>query len=1110
MRAPVVEAAAPLRRLGSLAGVGAAAALLWFAGPALQIAGAQPLAGERERWLAIAALVALWLLATLAGAVRRARRNARLLDGLLGAPGAHEVALLERRFADAVATLRRRPGGGSRLAAALGGRPWLHELPWYLIVGAPGAGKTTALVHSGLDFPLAPSHGKAAVRGIGGTRHCDWWFTGQAVLIDTAGRYITQDSDRAADRAAWLGFLDLLVRHRPRRPIDGVLLALSAADLLQTERAPRLAHARELRARLDELQARLGLRVPVYLLVTKTDLLPGFDEFYADFDQDERAQVWGATLPVDDLAEPVARLGGALAALEQRLDERMLARLHAEPDRERRAAIHAFPQQWRVLRGALHELLDAAFAAPGGAHPLLRGIYFTSATQEGTPIDRALGALARSLGLARRVVPLKRPSGRSFFVTGLLRDVVFAEAGLAGTNRHWQRRRVRLEWAVVGAVAGTVLAGSALAWRAWRANDAHVAAVAARLDALQPDLAAAKASERVDVAALVPVLDAVEVLAGAPAASPLRSLGLDQTARFAAAAHDAYRQLSSGAFLPRLAARLEQRLRADADGQVETLYEALKAYLMLFGGRGFDAAALRGYLLAEWESTLPASVDGARRDALRRHLDALLAGGETGAPSLADTALVAKARERVAGVALPQRVYHRLQQQDDGAFFGIESLGGAAAPPTFVRASGQPRGVPALYTRSAQPALRTRAAEVLRQLAAERDWVLGAAGVAAEPAPAPLLDAVERLHAADRVRLWDAFIADLRFVPLPTLAARAELAQRLSRADSPLDALQAALARELPGDAHYEPLRRHAGAASADELRALFGKLAAHIVAVDDAIGRKAAPLPAGDAVRELAATASRMPPPLRTLLGDFAATSAGQLTAMVREPLSRQLAAEVGAPCARAVEARYPLQRDGRDEVSREDFARVFAAGGLIDGFYRRQLAAYVEAAGARAAPSAGEALMLQPFQRAQALREALFATEGGRALGLRLELRLLELDPGIGQFVLDIDGRALRFARDNARQPQTLQWPGPGAGRVQLQVAAPGAAPGAGYAFDGAWSLFRLLDRVRIEPAATADRVHLVFDVEGRKARFEARSHAALHPLRAFDEPYSCPKRF
>ena len=101
-----------------------------------------------------------------------------------------------------------------------------------VIIGAPGSGKTTALVNSGLHFPLEQRSGKGALRGVGGTRNCDWWFTDEAVFLDTAGRYTTQDSDADADSAGWSEFLKLLQKYRKRRPVNGVILTISAQDLM--------------------------------------------------------------------------------------------------------------------------------------------------------------------------------------------------------------------------------------------------------------------------------------------------------------------------------------------------------------------------------------------------------------------------------------------------------------------------------------------------------------------------------------------------------------------------------------------------------------------------------------------------------------------------------------------------------------------------------------------------------------------------------------------------------------------------------------------------------------------------------------------------------------
>src|SRR6185312_13723750 len=172
--------------------------------------------------------------------------------------GAAERSQLQARFQEAVDTLRKTRRGGN-----------LYALPWYVVIGPPGSGKSTLLQNSGLNFPLSNKFGKEALRGVGGTRNCDWWFTDEAVFLDTAGRYTTQDSDRAADAGAWTEFLSLLRRYRKRRPINGVLVAMSLSDLLMLDANGLRDHIGAVRRRLDELGEQLRIRVPVYLVLTK-------------------------------------------------------------------------------------------------------------------------------------------------------------------------------------------------------------------------------------------------------------------------------------------------------------------------------------------------------------------------------------------------------------------------------------------------------------------------------------------------------------------------------------------------------------------------------------------------------------------------------------------------------------------------------------------------------------------------------------------------------------------------------------------------------------------------------------------------------------------------
>ena len=141
----------------------------------------------------------------------------------------------------------------------------------------------------------------------------------------------------------------------------------------------------------------------------------------------------------------------------ERLNARLFDRLQAERNPDRRARIAMFPGQVASLEPVLMEFLQAAF---GGTRddpaPLLRGVYFTSGTQEGTPIDRLTGTLARAFGVDQtRAQSLQPVQGRSYFLERLLKEVIFGEALLVAHSPAAARRRLVLR------TAGYAVAGSA-------------------------------------------------------------------------------------------------------------------------------------------------------------------------------------------------------------------------------------------------------------------------------------------------------------------------------------------------------------------------------------------------------------------------------------------------------------------------------------------------------------------------------------------------------------------------------------------------------------------------------------------------------------------------
>lgn len=805
-------------------------AVLWTIGPLVAVGEWRPLETDRALWITTA-IVVLLAVAVVGWILWRARRGNRQVVAQLVAQPASEPAesadlkAVRERFEAALGALReaRFADAGRGIAGWIGrkldGR-YLYQLPWYLIVGAPGSGKTVALRNAGLRFPLAEAAGAAgaeAVRGVGGTRHCDWWFTDQAVLIDTAGRFFTQDSDAGNEQATWGGFLGLLKRARPRQPLNGVLVVVSATDLVSAGAADRARLAQAARQRVQELHQRLGTRLPIYLMVTKCDLLAGFGETFAGLEREARNTPWGMTFARDDAQAWTKVWEPEFDALLHRLDQGLVDRLQAEPDAARRARIYSFPSQFAQVKAPLAEFLTQVFAPSRfEADPLLRGIYFVSGTQEGSPIDRVLGTLARRYRLEGALLPPQAASGRSFFLQRLLTDVVFAEHGIAGTDSRWERRRGALALAGYAAVALVCVALIAAWTTSYRSNSAYIDAVSARVETVRRQVQETPNRASSDLLPLLGALDAVRGLAAADgAAAPddgvpwTLGFGLYQGKKLDGAAHTAYQRMLVDAVLPRLALRIEEQLRSgDA---AESQYEALKAYLMLYDPSHFEPAALKTHIEADWDSSRR-ELTAAQREALSRHLDALLAQGAAVSPLPQDQALVAAVRTRLAAVPLPQRVYDRMRRQGLGAEypeFSVVRAGGGNAPLVFTRASGRPlaRGVPGLFSYDGyHKGFQSVVDDAARQLAAEQPWVLG---INAEPAVAigpgartvstaagRLIDDVRRLYLVEYRDTWKAFIADVRLQPLTSIAQSLEKTRFLAAPDSPLIPLLRAMSRE--------------------------------------------------------------------------------------------------------------------------------------------------------------------------------------------------------------------------------------------------------------------------------------------------------------------------
>lgn len=310
----------------------------------------------------------------------------------------------------------------------------LTRFPLYVMVGEPGAGKTEAIRHSSIRFPQGIND---VLQGVGGTYNMDWWFTNDAIILDTAGALLLEQSNKAQFEE----FLDLLKQYRPDYPVTGLVLAIPADSLLIDD--PR--HLEEKASRIVEqfavLQESLDLRYPVYVMVTKCDLITGFREFFdAPGNEGFEPQMlgWSNPEPLDHPFEPsrIPALLGPVADRLQRVRDRLLGANWPSGSDLRRLdfldSLYAFPAEFRKLFDPLGKYMEILFRPDRWKNqrpPFFRGIYFTSSLRQGAVLDKEL-ASALNLPLTRLPEVRGYQTDKSLFLRDFFLEKLFRENGL--------------------------------------------------------------------------------------------------------------------------------------------------------------------------------------------------------------------------------------------------------------------------------------------------------------------------------------------------------------------------------------------------------------------------------------------------------------------------------------------------------------------------------------------------------------------------------------------------------------------------------------------------------------------------------------------------------
>lgn len=1187
--------------------------LIWHAGPLLAFGGQHPLQNTTPRILLIAGIVLVSLVYLVYLIWRRIRLDDGFRNWIMNGGAERDTPVTgadTKTLTASVDTALRQLKAlrtSSGLARLFEGRRYLYELPWYLTLGIANAGKTSALNNAGLRFPVAGGTGTPSRAG----EECKvpiWRFTNEAVLIDTVGNYTSQADKPDAVHAEWEKFLGLLRKHRGRAPINGTMVAISVADLIQQTQQEREGEALKIRSRLAELRQELGIQFPIYVVVTKLDLLSGFAQYFQYLGSEGRAQSWGFNLPDERKSkrdQPVAAIGELchteMAALCKRLVAGEVGRFNEEFDLNQRKALLGLIEEFDSLVDPLANLLEQIFADSRYDNTqytaMLRGVYFTSAVQTGASVVAAndtvmlqvLDADSKNEQVADRSAGFD-----SYFLPDLFKRGIFPESHLVRPNLRWEFRFRMLRLMAHATVLVLVLWLVAGLYTSFGHNTNYLDVVQQKAKALAAKVTDFyKKPEADGVPELLAVAHDLPAFTGLNLTAPPLSwrYGLYAAPPVLGAAITTHIKLQDNLLVPYLVRRVEAVLsNAISNQDAKLTYDTLRVYLMLYDKDQFNASDVRSWVQNDWSTGGGADAFGGRT-AVVEHLNGLLDGSRPiHSPYAKNEALIHSARDFLDGNTSTERLYDRakaaMMEEAPPDFTLVRAIGPQAGT-VFSRASGEPleRGIPGLFTYAGYHNLfNVRLPEFVNKAQAVDAWVMGRAGAGAQKKTLesaagkltgddPLTREIRRLYLTEYAQHWSEFLADIRALTGNNLTFDLEVLRNFAAPDSPLARLgrvavkettlsqriesdhkslvdkalaavdktsdkissfaaraEARQERELV-DNRFAALREvvtgqadvattNAQAARGQpRLDAIAGMVNAYyttLVVASNALDTRNLPPPA-DAGAQLRMEAAKLPAPLKEVLAGLVMQGTRDVNKGIGDILTAQMNAVIGESCRSAIDGKYPFTPTSAQDVDMEDFARVFASGGVLDDFFQKVLAPHVDTtispwryrlSAPDLPPVAGPSLV--PFQRAKEIREVFFRDPGAKKMAWKVDMKVVEIDPEIVDLTMDFDGQSQRYVHGPVI-PLKVTWPGPRGGQGAEITANPRVRPETStQTASGPWALMRVIAKGKLVTSVSASHFVAEYDFDGRKAKLDINTGSLANPwTTGLLQGFQCPGR-
>lgn len=1080
--------------------------LIWWKGPGWTLYGEHWLQSLTRRWLATAVwgFIALaWLTVRVMKRLQQLERQQKQQREEAQDPLSVELNA-QQRYLDRWLL---------RLQRHLDSRRYLWQLPWYMVIGPAGSGKT-ALLREG--FPSDIIYVPEAVRGAEQCLYLTPHVGKQAVIFDIDGALCEQPDTDVLHRRLWEHALNWMVQKRARQPLNGLILTLDLPDLLTADKRHREHLLQMLRGRLQDVRQHLHCQLPVYVVLTRLDLLHGFSALFQSLDKKSRDAILGVTFTRrahenDDWRTELSTFWQAWGEqMNLALPDLMLMQEHT------RASLFSFARQMQgscdPLSILLSDLLDGE-----NMDVMLRGVYLTSSLQRGQMDDIFVQSAARQYRLGNSPLtawPLVDTV--PYFTRNLFPQVLLAEPNLAGENSTWltlSRRRLSIFSGVGGIAALLLITG----WHHYY-NDNYMSGIQVLKQANA--FMSVQSPQGMDdygnlqLPLLNPVRDATLAYGDWSDRSRLADLGLYQGRRIGPYVEQTYLQLLEQRYLPSLFNGLVKEMNS-APPESEEKLAVLRVIRMLEDKSGRSNEVVKQYMAKRWSNKFHGQRDIQAQ--LMSHLDYALDhtdwhaertagdGDAIGRWTPYDNPVVA-AQKELSKLPVYQRVYQSLKTRALGvlpADLNLRDQVGPTFDQVFVSADDSRLIVPQFLTRYGLQNYFVKQRDALVELTALDSWVLNLTHSVkySEADRTEIQRQLTEQYISDYTATWRAGMDDLNVRDYESVAQMTGALEQIISGDQPLqraltalrDNTQPAVLSEKLDDKtregalaepDYQLLTRlgHEFAPEnstlaeqknkASTMQAVYQQLTElhrYLLAIQNA------PVPGKSALKAVQlrldqnssdpifATrqmAKTLPAPLNRWVGKLADQAWHVVMVEAVHYMEIDWQSSVVKPFNEQLANNYPFNPRAQQDASLDVFERFFKPDGVLDSFYQQNLRLFME--NDLNLEDGDDSVIIredirQQLETAQKIRDIFFSKQNG--LGTSFAVETVSLSGNKRRSVLNLDGQLIDYSQGR-NYTAHLVWPNNMREGNESKLTLIGNSAPRSISFNGPWAQFRLFN--------------------------------------------------